>query len=434
MRSNLYVKKEAFALKIILIIMIISNSIGAISLWFTNRPRFWVATVPSLVIQITSLAILNEKRYQITALLLSISLIFTSITTTLISDLSKSYNNSLIPVIMAIIIIGVFSYKRSFTLSIILFGSYSVITFLIVSLHGQVSQVVIESIIAHTLIFVIITIIGYISTIMNKQRLKLNKDLQISNKRVLAGEKLKSSELIMPALSHELASPILNAKTTFEILANEVKSKENNFSNKTTYLVKTLENSLLRISEVLDRYRIKTIDYDNLKITSLNELIKFLLTKLQIIYNDVFTLHIKGSDKINITKSTMLIPVLYDILENSIIHGRGQEKENINIYIDWKKKNIDDCKKYNFENIENSYNKNESFILISIKDDGIGLSNKKIIKMNKPILKSLDGKSVSSLGLYLSKLRLEHSYNGKISILNSDKGVIVRILIPERNI
>lgn len=434
MGSNLYVKNETFGLKIILIIMIASNSIGAISLWFTNRPRFWASTIPSLILQVTSLAILNEKRYQNTALLLSISLIFTSITTTLISDLSKSYNNSLIPIIMAILIIGVFSYKKAFTIAIILLGSYSLITYLIVSLHGQISQVIIESIIAHTLIFIVIVIMGYLSTLMNKQRLKLNKDLRVSNKRVLAGEKLKSSELIMPALSHELASPVLNAKTTFEILANEVNSNNNQFSNKTTYLIKVLDNSLVRISEVLDRYRVKTIDYDNLKIDSLSELFEFLLTKLRIIYNNIFTMHIKGTEKINITKSTMLIPVLYDILENSIIHGRGEEIDNINIDIDWKRVDISDCNNYSFENIKNSYSKNESFILISIKDNGIGLSSQKSINMDKPILKSLDGKSVSSLGLYLSKLRLEHSYNGKISILNLDQGVIVRILIPEGNI
>lgn len=426
MRKGLYVYEETLGLKIILLIILIVNILGGITLWFTNQERFWLAVLPTIVLQNIALLVLNKKRYQESALILGISLIYTSILTTFLSDLSRTFNNPLIPIMMAIIILGVFSYKAFYTTVIISWGVFSCTIYIIKILSDSSFGEALETIIANILTFTIISIIGITSTNLNKKRYKLDKELKVSNKRLLAGEKLKASELLMPALSHELASPVVNAKAIAEIIIDEIRKNSKKFSNEIMDSIKILDDSLLRISSVLDRYRIKTLEFDNLKISSINELFIFLENKLKIIYDEIFTIHILGKENIKISKSSIITPILYDIIENSIIHGRGKDITMVNIYLDWQ---LVDAEELDSQDL-NGTNGNEKYLLITIKDDGIGINNDKIINMEKPILKSLDGKSVSSLGLYLSKLRLEHSYNGKISISNHSNGVIVKIVIP----
>lgn len=432
MRKGIYANEETLGLKIILIIVLTANILGGITLWFTNRERFWLAVLPTIIIQAIAIIILNKNRYHESALILGISLVYTSILTTFLSDLSRSFNNPLIPIMMAILIIGVFSYKLFYTIVIISWCTFSTVIFSIKILSDSDFNEALETIIANILTFLIISIIGITSTNMNKKRYKLNNEVIISNKRLLAGEKLKASELLMPALSHELASPVVNAKAIAEIIINEIKKDSSNFSNEIIDSIDILDDSLLRISSVLDRYRVKTLEFDNLKLSSINELLIFLYNKLKIIYEDIFNIHILGSENIQISKNSIITPVIYDIIENSIIHGRGSKLSIVNIYIDWKLVEKQELKKLGFD-LENNgviNNGNKKYLLITIKDDGVGIKSEKIIDMNKPILKSLGGKSVSSLGLYLSKLRLEHSYNGKISIENYSNGVIVKIIIP----
>lgn len=423
----MYAYEETLGLRITLLMILTANFLGGITLWFTNQERFWFAILPTIVLQIIALIVLNKKRHQESAFILGISLIFTSILTTFLSDLSRTFNNPLIPIMMAIMILGVFSYKTFYTTVIISWGIFSCIIYLIKILSDSNFNETLETIIANVLTFTIISIIGIASTNLNKKRNKLDKELAISNKRLLAGEKLKASELLMPALSHELASPVVNAKAVAEILIDEIKKSSKKFSNEIMDSIKILDSSLLRISSVLDRYRIKTLEFDNLRISSINELFIFLENKLKIIYDNIFSIHILGKENIKVSKSSIITPILYDIIENSIIHGRGNNITMVNIYLDWQLIDAEELDSQDF----NETNENEKYLLFTIKDDGIGITNDKIIDMEKPILKSLDGKSVSSLGLYLSKLRLEHSYNGKISISNYSNGVIVKIVIPK---
>jgi len=78
----------------------------------------------------------------------------------------------------------------------------------------------------------------------------------------------------------------------------------------------------------------------------------------------------------------------------------------------------------------NSYFENKK-LYISIEDNGGGIDEKVIKQIFNPYFTTKDAQHGTGLGLYILKLIVEDSMNGKVFVENGKKGAIFNIIIPE---
>jgi len=92
------------------------------------------------------------------------------------------------------------------------------------------------------------------------------------------------------------------------------------------------------------------------------------------------------------------------------------------------------------ENIGNTINQGEiivntslkkELISISIEDSGKGIDKKNIKKIFNPYFTTKNRQHGTGLGLYILRLIIENSMNGKIFVKNGEKGAIFTIEIPK---
>ncbi|HHD75818.1 MAG TPA: HAMP domain-containing histidine kinase, partial [Campylobacterales bacterium] len=70
-------------------------------------------------------------------------------------------------------------------------------------------------------------------------------------------------------------------------------------------------------------------------------------------------------------------------------------------------------------------------VFISVSDNGGGIEKKNIKKIFDPYFTTKDKQNGTGLGLYILKLIVEDSMNGKVSVINGEKGAIFTIEIPK---
>ncbi|MFK5881141.1 MAG: sensor histidine kinase [Sulfurospirillum sp.] len=71
-------------------------------------------------------------------------------------------------------------------------------------------------------------------------------------------------------------------------------------------------------------------------------------------------------------------------------------------------------------------------IVVNICDNGGGIDDKIIEKIFDPYFSTKSQKNGTGLGLYMSKIIVEDNHNGKLSAVNSDKGVCFIIELPSK--
>lgn len=400
-------KLEESIIKVILIVILCANFFGAIELYSTNRTRFYISVLPTLVSQIMLLVFNRKIKAEMIATTLGFLLIYTSVTTSLFADISQDYNSPLIPIMMGIILVGVFSYNRKFTLSIILVSIFSIAYYC----YRRTPELEkpIEVYIAYSLHLLVISLIAFSTTIMNYKRYIYQLQIESSNKRMIAGEKLRGSEIIMPAISHDISGPLGNAKILSDVILNELKEGKYEGAEHILDSVELLHRSLARISKVVTRYRNLTLPKNPSRNSyQLKEIVEQVEKYLKLITPDLKDVDIDCNENLYVINGISLIPVFKDILENSISHNPNK---GLKIKISCK------CTK--------------NSLAVRVSDNGTGFINSKKYLEN-PVLSSFNGVSRTSLGLYLSRLRVEHAFGGEIEIKSSSDGTEVSIIIPDK--
>jgi len=69
-------------------------------------------------------------------------------------------------------------------------------------------------------------------------------------------------------------------------------------------------------------------------------------------------------------------------------------------------------------------------VLIAVEDNGGGIEKKDMKKIFNPYFTTKEKQNGTGLGLYILKLIVEDSMNGKISVVNTQEGAMFTIQIP----
>lgn len=73
---------------------------------------------------------------------------------------------------------------------------------------------------------------------------------------------------------------------------------------------------------------------------------------------------------------------------------------------------------------------NESYVIIEFEDNAGGIPEKNLDKIFDPYFTTKNEDKGTGLGLYMSKTIIEDSFNGKLTVHNSSKGALFKILLP----
>lgn len=232
--------------------------------------------------------------------------------------------------------------------------------------------------------------------------------------------KLEQAHLdFISTVSHELRTPLTSIRgfadtllTSYERLTPEQREKFLNIiKDQSNRLINLVEN-LLTVSKMQSNKELmiyKTVD-----------ILPFVESSVQMIKNQYKThKYVCNYDK-NLPKVLIDTDKFQQILLNLIDNASKYSKEGSTV------------------TISASQNFNENTVIISVKDEGIGISEEDIKKIfnkfsrvDSPLTRKIQG---NGLGLYITKTLVE-KMNGEIQVASSDKGsefkVIFKAASPE---
>ena len=240
----------------------------------------------------------------------------------------------------------------------------------------------------------------------------LSNEKHQQEKLLIKQSKLASMGEMISLIAHQWRQPlsaingiVLNLDIDYRKNRLEAKKFDahlTNIENTTAYLSKTINDFTDFFSTKKREYQFNLEDviFQTLNLASLNN-----HKQIDVIYEKNKKNLLYGCQS-ELTQSLLILlnNAMYACLENLEITKRGK------IYIDTY-----------FE---------DKFFLIDIKDNGGGISSENIYKIFNPYFTTKDESSGTGLGLYILKLIVEDSINGKVSVQNTKEGALFRLQLP----
>ena len=241
----------------------------------------------------------------------------------------------------------------------------------------------------------------------------IDQEKQEQEKFLIRQSKLASMGEVISLIAHQWRQPLSAINGT--VLNIDINLRKQNLYSE------ELDKNLNEIEEITE-YLSKTI----------NDFTNFFSTNKQ---KEVFYISdvIKQAEKLIPPSSYRNINLIYNRTENIKITGyRSELLQSLLILLN---NSIYACHK-NLDQIGqgkitiNTYVKRE-LLSISIEDSGKGIDKKNIKKIFNPYFTTKSKQHGTGLGLYILKLIVENSMNGKIFVSNGKKGAIFTIEIPK---
>lgn len=234
--------------------------------------------------------------------------------------------------------------------------------------------------------------------------------------------KLEQAHLdFISTVSHELRTPLTSIRGFADTLLTSYDRLTPEQREKFLKIIKDQSNRLINLVENLLTVS-KMQSNKELMIYKSVEVVPFIESCVQMIKNQYKTHKYLCSYEKNLPKILIDTDKFQQILLNLIDNASKYSPENSTVRVEVKQ---------NFD---------ENTLLIIVKDEGIGISEKDIDKIfnkfsrvDSPLTRKIQG---NGLGLYITKT-LTEKMNGKIEVKSSDKGseftVIFKIATPEDN-
>jgi len=243
---------------------------------------------------------------------------------------------------------------------------------------------------------------------------RLDKESQKQEKLLIKQSKLASMGEMISLIAHQWRQPlsaingiVLNMDIDYrkQILHKERLNRYlDEIEQRTAYLSSTINDftDFFSTDKKIETFYISDLIDQTKKIISLSH------------YQNIEILH-KETDKIQLTGyQSELIQSLVILLNNSLYACERKESS--------KEKNSISIETYLLNN----------HIFISVEDTGGGIAPKNLKKIFNPYFTTKKKQHGTGLGLYILKLIVEESMNGKISVKNAQEGAIFTLKIPQK--
>ena len=258
---------------------------------------------------------------------------------------------------------------------------------------------------------------------VNKALIQALKDQGSQHDVKLKAEKMITANNLISGFSHEVSNPVGIALTAISACEDKLLALNNQFTSgqltRSGFVAKTKEiaetiniskKSLLKTNDLLQRFK-DVCSPKSDDATYSFSLVKF-CDELSETTNNLLGRHqldIQCQDIEIISNKTSLWQVLFNLIENSIIHGFEDIEAGI-IHINIVKENDE--------------------VIINYQDNGCGLTENKTASIFEPFYTSARNKNSIGLGLNITSNLISHSLHGRIQLQKSPVGVRYEIILP----
>ncbi|MGM0876235.1 MAG: MHYT domain-containing protein [Bacillota bacterium] len=249
---------------------------------------------------------------------------------------------------------------------------------------------------------IVVLIMLLSNAFLDKKLISQIKDLNVSERKLRESEKLSLVGELAAGVAHEIRNPLTSLKGFTQMIDENTDNKSNK-----KYL-KIMIDEINRINFIVSEFMVLSKPHIvNISVTDLSIIIKNVITLLNtqaIIKNIEIFPQIVGDSFLLKCEENQIKQVLANIIKNSI----EAMPEGGKIYIKLEKK--------------------DSYLVISVIDNGVGIPEENIHLLGKPFYTTkTEG---TGLGLMVSR-KIIQNHNGKFEI-NSDqkKGTTVIISLP----
>jgi signal transduction histidine kinase len=437
---------ERQILSIIIVLTLVLNLLAMPVMWGFGITVFLLRSVAGFLFALAALFALLIGNIRWASTIFSLSMLYVAMVTVLLADLLVIQNNPLIPIGTAVFISGAYHSKRRITMGIALTGLMPLAFFawkvFDQGLYPDRSSPF-TVVYATLLSYIFMVFPAYLMTVSNHRRIVLSEENEASTRRLLADEKLQGSELLLPAISHEIAGSLGNASMLSGLALELLDSGEDQLPPRLPEVIEQLNTSIKNTVAVIERYRNLMIHRaDTADRMNLNELIN--LAMMSIIFpGSEPDLHLDGDDHLSIDHGEEMLKIIRELALNSSNYAQSESSHGeVHIRISWKMRwanDLIDDGLIDANRVKSSIlDRNSqfySFLYLEFQDNGPGFSPDASRYLQRPILKSYQGKSKASLGLYLTRLRMERSYDGHILIdTQGQSGAKLIMLIPSQHV